>query len=71
MVQLEKTKVKIFRMFKEINENIILIEKKKFMKQAGRVEARIGSYKNRDLKNKNTAIKTLIKCDNIQKYFRL
>lgn len=52
-------------MFKEINENIILIEKKKFMKQAGRVEARIGSYKNRDLKNKNTAIKSLIKCDNI------
>lgn len=50
-------------MFKEINENIILIEK--FMKQAGRVEAGIENYKNRDLRNKNIAIKSLIKCGNI------
>lgn len=58
MVQSEKVKVTIFRMFKGINENI-LIEKKKIMKQAGRVEAGIGSYKNRDLRNKNIAIKSL------------
>lgn len=71
MVQSEKTKVTIFRMFKGINENIILIENKKIMKQAGRVEAGIGSYKNRHLRNKNIVIKSLIKCGNIQKYFRL